>query len=126
MERAMDGGLWIFIVSLLALYFVGLVIWTMANLCGSLACAGLCSIRIGEIHIGSGPIVLRGRLGGALLALHLLPVFGIVAPAALPAPDKRWALALFYGGGILANVAAGAAMIASHAADAAPVFLHDP
>jgi membrane-associated protease RseP (regulator of RpoE activity) len=63
-------------VLLIALYILGLVIAAMANLCGYLACAALCSIPISEIHCGTGPVLLRRRFGGVLLTWRLVPVCG--------------------------------------------------
>ncbi len=121
----MSGAFWVFLWWSLGLYFVGLVAASVAHECGHLFCAKVCSIPLAQFGIGSGPVVLRRRVGGAQLVLRLVPVGGLVMPAALPDLQKRGPMALFFIGGVLGNIAAIGAVIALHAADAAPVVLYD-
>lgn len=121
----MSEAFWVFLWWLLGLYFVGLVAASVAHECGHLLSARLCSIPVGQFGIGSGPVVLRWRVGGTQVVLRLVPVGGLVMPAVLPDLQKRWPMALFFIGGVLGNIAAIGAMIALHAAGAAPVVLYD-
>ena len=121
----MAEGFWVFLWWSLGLYVAGLVAASVAHECGHLVCARLCSIPVVQFGIGSGPVVLRRRIGGSQLVLRLVPVGGLVIPAALPDLRKRWPMALFLIGGVLGNIAAIGALIAVHAAGVAPVVLFD-
>jgi hypothetical protein len=121
----MSEAFWIFLASLLALYFIGLVVASVAHECGHLVCARFCCIPVGQFGIGSGPVVLRRRVGGVQLVLRLVPVGGLVIPVALSDIKRRWPMALFLSGGVLGNIAAIGALIALHAAGATPVVVYD-
>jgi hypothetical protein len=121
----MSEAFWVFLLWLLGLYFVGLVAASVAHECGHLVCARICSIPVGQFGIGCGPVVLRRRVGGAQLVLRLVPVGGLVIPTVLPDLRRRWPMALFFVGGVLGNIAAIGAVIALHAAGAAPVVLYN-
>jgi hypothetical protein len=121
----MSEAFLVFLCWLLGLYVVGLVAASVAHESGHLLCARICSIPVGQFGIGSGPVVLRRRVGGAQLVLRLVPVGGLVMPAVLPDPQKRWTMAFFFVGGVLGNIAAIGAVIALHVAGAAPVVLYN-
>lgn len=121
----MGEAFWQFLGWLLGLYVVGLVAACVVHECGHVICAKICSIPVAQFGIGSGPVVLRRRLGQAQLVLRLVPVGGLVMPAVLPDLQKRWRMALFFIGGVLGNCTAIAAVVALHAAGAAPIVLYD-
>jgi hypothetical protein len=110
---------------LAGLYFVGLIGASVAHECGHLFCAKICSIPVGQFGIGSGPVVLRLRVGSTQLVLRLVPVGGLVIPAASPNLEKRWPMALFIVGGVLGNIGAVGVLIALHVMGVAPVVLYD-
>ena len=121
----MSEAFWDFLPWLVGLYFVGLIAASVAHEIGHLLCARICSIPVSQFGIGSGPVVLRRRVGNTHLVLRLVPVGGLVIPAASPDLQKRWPMAFFIVGGVLGNIAAIAVLIALHVAGAAPVVLYD-
>ena len=121
----MRDAFWVLLWWSLGLYFVGLVAASVAHECGHLLCARICSIPVGQFGIGFGPVVLRRRVRGVQLVLRLVPVGGLVIPTVLPNLQKRWPIVLFFIGGVLGNIAAIGAVIALHAAGAAPVVLYN-
>ena len=121
----MSEAFWDFLPWLVGLYFVGLIAASVAHEFGHLLCARICSIPVSQFGIGSGPVVLRRSVGSTHLVLRLVPVGGLVIPAASPDLQKRWPMAFFIVGGVLGNIAAIGVLIALHVAGAAPVVLYD-
>ncbi len=109
----------------LGLYVLGFFVGSVAHEGGHLLCARVCSIPIGQTVIGCGPLLMRGRIGKMQLELRVLPVGGLVIPAALPNFHKRGLMALFFLGGVLGNVTAIGAIVLLHVVGAAPTVLHD-
>ena len=85
----MSEAFWVFLSWSVALYCLGLVVASVAHEGGHLLCARICSIPIGLIVIGRGPVLMRGRVGKAQLELRLFPLGGLVITAALPNFQKR-------------------------------------
>ena len=104
----------------LGLYAVGLVAASIVHELGHLICARISSIPIGLMTIGSGPVLLRGRIGELRLEFRLLAIGGLVVPSALPDPERRGAMALYILGGVLGNIAAIGIIILLHVTGAVP------
>ncbi|MDE3070151.1 MAG: site-2 protease family protein, partial [Acidobacteriota bacterium] len=92
---------------LLAFYLaliVGMVVHESAH---ALSARGL-GFTVTQVHFGSGPILLKGRVAGALVAVHLMPFAGQTASrqgGAGSTPGRRAAVAA---AGPLSNVALAA------------------
>jgi len=91
-------------VELMPTIIVGFVVGLVAHEAGHCACAALASMPIKKIRIGVGPVLMRARLGKVELALHALPIGGLVQ-VEINRTTTRLRLAVFVLGGILANVA---------------------
>lgn len=122
----MSEALAVFLSWSLGLYVLGFFFASVAHEGGHLLCARVCSIPIGRTVIGCGPLLMRGRVGKMQLELRVLPVGGLVIPAALPNFHNRGLMALFFAGGVLGNVTAIGAIVLLHVVGAAPTLLHDP
>jgi len=120
-----DEGFLIFISWWLALYVIGLAAASMAHEAGHLLCARICAIPVGLMVIGCGRVLMRRHVGATELQLRLVPLGGLVLPAAIPDLQRRWPLALFFVGGVLGNIAAIGAIIGLHSVGAVPTILHD-
>jgi hypothetical protein len=92
---------WIF-PYLLGLFVGGAVIATMAHEGGRLLCAGTIPIR--RMVIGCGPVLVRGYIRNARVELRLVPFGSLVIGAESTNKSKRWAVALYFLGGVLGNV----------------------
>ena len=121
----MSEAFWIFLSSCIGLYLLGLVAASVVHEGGHLLCARVCSIPIGRIVIGGGPVLMRLHVGKVQLEWRLLPVGGLVVPAALPNLQARGPMALFFLGGVLGNVAAIGAIILLHVMGAVPTLLYN-
>jgi len=121
----MSEAFWIFLSSCIGLYSLGLVAGSVMHEGGHLLCARVCSIPIGRIVIGGGPVLMRLHVGKVQLEWRLLPVGGLVVPAALPNLLARGPMALFFLGGVLGNVAAIGAIILLHVMGAVPTLLYN-
>jgi hypothetical protein len=85
-------------------WLVGLTVAVAVHEAGHLLAAIVGSIPIRQLSVGVGPVLLRGRVGGAQLELRLLPFSGFVSPRYVTGLRKG-PLLLFLLGGVLANVA---------------------
>jgi hypothetical protein len=102
-----------------AWFVVGLAVGIIFHEAGHAACCLIARIPIRRVVIGSGPVVLGGRIGGAQLELRLVPLNGAVHFDS-PFPCRKPAIALVTIGGVLGNVAFLAAVAALAAIDAVP------
>jgi Peptidase family M50 len=121
----MSQAFWIFLSSCVGLYLLGLVAGSVMHEGGHLLCARVCSIPINRIVIGGGPVLMRLHVGKVQLEWRLLPVGGLVVPAALPNLQARGPMALFFFGGVLGNVAAIGTIILLHVMGAVPTLLYN-
>ena len=90
-------------------YFLGLVVGgmivaTMTHEGGRLLCARIGSIPVRRLVIGCGPVLVRGYTRNARVELRLLPIGSLVICAESTNKLKRWAVALYFLGGILGNL----------------------
>lgn len=100
------------------------VVGTVAHEAGHLLFAVIGSIPVHHVVIGSGPILMRRRIGELRLELRRLPTGGLVMPAAFGEIRRFW-LALFAVGGVLGNVAVIAVVAWLDVARAAPTILQN-
>jgi hypothetical protein len=106
-------------------WFLGFLVGTVAHEAGHLLCARIGSIPIDRMVIGSGPVLLCGRIGELRLELRgSLLGSGFVRPVALGGFQKRW-LALFLLGGVIGNAAVIGVVAWLDAVGAAPTILRD-
>ena len=103
---------------------VGCVVGTIAHKAGHLLCAMIGSIPIDHVVIGSGPVLMRGRIWGLRVQLRQLPIGGLVMPAPF-AKIRRFRLAIFFVGGVLGNIAVIGVVAWLDAAGAAPRVLQN-
>jgi hypothetical protein len=96
---------WSIFPYLLGLFVGGVVVATMAHESGRLLCARIGSIPIRRMVIGCGPVLVRGCIRGARVELRLVPFGSLVIGAEATSRPKRWAVALYFLGGVLGNVA---------------------
>jgi hypothetical protein len=95
---------WIF-PYLLGLFVGGIVVATIAQEGGRLLCARIGSIPIRRMVIGAGPVLVRGYMRDARVELRLVPFGSLVIGAESTNRPKRWAVVLYFLGGVLGNVA---------------------
>ena len=98
------GSWWIF-PYLLGLLVGGMIVATMAHEGGRLLCARIGSIPVRRLVIGCGPVLVRGCVHDARMELRLVPIGSLVICAESTNMPKRWAVALYFLGGVLGNVA---------------------
>src|SRR2546430_11146214 len=94
---------WIF-PYLLGLFVGGMIVATMAHESGRVLCARIGSIPIRRLVIGAGPVLVRGYVRDARMELRLVPFGSLVICAESTNRPKRWAVALYFLGGVLGNV----------------------
>ncbi len=95
---------------------IGLVVHEFGH-----AVAGwLVGIRIKRVTIGQGPAVLRGRLGGAEIAVNTFVVLGGSVESYPIDPYSRWRDLVFTAGGVLANMALVLALLAAEWCEVLP------
>jgi membrane-associated protease RseP (regulator of RpoE activity) len=104
---------------------VGYVIGTVAHEAGHLLAAMIGSTPVDRVVIGSGPVLMRGRIGKLRLELCRLPVGGLVMPAAAFGKFLRLRLALFFVGGVLGNIAVIGVIARLDVARAVPTILQN-
>lgn len=85
-------------------FFLGLILGIVCHEFGHFLAALAGSIPVRLVSVGTGPVLLSGRIRETTFELRLLPLSGFVAP--YPAFGyRRFPSALFTLGGILGNVA---------------------
>jgi hypothetical protein len=77
----------------------------MAHEGARLLCAKIGSIPVRRLVIGCGPVLVRGYILDARVELRLLPIGSLVICAESTNKLKRWAVALYFLGGVFGNAA---------------------
>jgi hypothetical protein len=117
---------WASYLSFLGFLVGGGVAGTVAQEAGHLLCARIGSIRIRRMVMGWGPVLLRGRVGDVRVEARLVLLGGWVICAETASAPKRWAVALYFLGGVLGNIAVIGVAIWLHVVGAAPTVLGIP
>jgi hypothetical protein len=108
-----------------AWFIVGLAVGIISHEAGHAACCLFARIPIRRVVVGTGPLILGRRIGGAKLELRLVPFNGAVHFDS-PFPRRKLAIAFVTIGGVLGNVAFLAAAAALAAFDAVPYQARTP
>jgi hypothetical protein len=111
---------WSILLYLAGFFVGGTVVATMAHEGGHWLCARIGSIPIRRMVIGCGPVLVRGYVRHAQVELRLVPIGSLVIGAESTNRPKRWAVPLYFLGGVLGNVGVIGVVVWLYVIGAAP------
>jgi membrane-associated protease RseP (regulator of RpoE activity) len=104
--------------------FIGIAFAIAVHEAGPLFCAIATSIAVRRVTVGVGPLLLRGRIGETRFELRVLPANGFASIFPLGVV-RKFRLALFILGGVLANALVLAIMTVLGLAGAFPASVSE-